>query len=177
VNVSFFLTAWEVKINAVFSFSMIGAIPQQHSITSQKTWILNHTISRNLNIMIYLKSLVRREYCYQHSDGFIYNAICSGKEVIVGVLVCIMSHTNSLYLDMGTEDLGLDGSGSSSGFLQLFAVSTGRFDEDDLLCVTGDCLLLLTVPDLDLNFRDSKPSVREITWCSFCSMYGHILWD
>jgi len=67
--------------------------------------------------MIYLKSLVRREYSYQHSDGFIYNAICSGTEVTVGVLVCIMSHTNSLYLDMGTEDLGLDGSVSSPGFL------------------------------------------------------------
>jgi len=64
--------------------------------------------------MIYLKSLVRTEYCYQHSDGFIYNAIWSGTEVTVGVL---MSRTNSLYLDMGIEDLGLDGSGSSPGFL------------------------------------------------------------
>jgi hypothetical protein len=67
--------------------------------------------------MIYLKSLVRREYCYQLSDGFIYNAICSGTEVTVGVSLYIMSHTNSLYLDMGTEDLGLDGSGSTPGFL------------------------------------------------------------
>jgi hypothetical protein len=55
--------------------------------------------------------------CYQHSDRLVYIATCSGTEVTVGVSVCKMSHTNSLYLDMGTEDLGLDGSGSSPGFL------------------------------------------------------------
>ena len=87
---------------------------QQHSITSQKTWILNHAISRNSNLMIYLMRLVRRGYCYQHSDRFICNAIWNGTEVTVGVL---MSHTDSLYLDMGTEDLGLEVSGSSPGFL------------------------------------------------------------
>lgn len=90
---------------------------QQYSVISQKTWILNHTALRNSNLMIYLNRLVRREYLNQHSDRFVYIAICSGTEVTVGVSVCIMSHTNSLYLDMGTEVLGLDGFGSSARVL------------------------------------------------------------